>query len=253
MSWVLSMLWGLSLARGVPPVDVVQQLGEGVRVNWSTLQIEVDASAYSPTVASLRAVEQLARREVEAAIQHNVGGIPVTSELELEALLQDDDLGPSLRARVSRWIVREATYGSSGRVWLRAELSLQDTLKPWVLARAQPHDASLEPAGAYTGLIIDVRGQRARPAYAPRILDAQHHVLFDSALDEIQAVTEPPFLFVSDPAHPAATCAGARPLIVAATLAQRSDLVLSRADAERVVGAIEVLRRGHIVVVVDAS
>lgn len=252
MLWVCWTLWGLISARAAPPADVVQELGEGVQVNWTTLQIEIDASAHSPAVASLKAVEQLARREVEAAVQHNVGGIHVTSEQQLLQLLSEDTLGPALRARTSRWIVREATYGTSGRVWLRAELSLQDVLKPWVLQRAQPRGAALQPEGPYTGLIVDVRGQRARPAYAPRILDAEHHVLFDAQLDETRAVTEPPFLFVSDPAHPAAARAGARPLIVVATLAQRTDLVLSSADAERVSGAGELLRRGGVVVVVDA-
>ncbi len=240
-------LLGAALAG---PDDLVQDLGEGVRVNWTSLQLEVSATARSPTTGSLEAVEQLARREIEAAVRHNVGGIQVTTHATMADLLADPAVADALGARTSRWVVREATYHTSGRVGLVAELSLQDALKPWALQIARSGEAP--QASEWTGVLIDARGTGARPAYAPRLLDPRGTPVHGGELREAAAVTEAPYLFVTDPAHPAATRAGAHPLVVTAIAAEGADLTVSEAHAAGLLAVEALLQGGGIVVVLDA-
>ncbi|MBX2801201.1 MAG: hypothetical protein KTR31_26215 [Myxococcales bacterium] len=247
-------LWMMSALAGPP--DLVESLGAGVQVNWTVMELQIEASTRSLATGSVEAVEQLARREVEAAVQQTVGDIPVTGSLDLGEVLEDAAIGVAVQARTSRWRVRETTYGQSGRVRLVAALSLQDLLKPWVLTRtvaAPPSGSDDLQRRAYTGLLLDARGSSARPAYAPRIIDPAAGVLFQAELEEAIAVREPPFRFVTDPGHPASMVAGARPLVIRVDHARGPDLYLSEADAKSVQAHSELLRQGRVVVILDAS
>lgn len=250
-------LWWVALAGAAGPDDLVEPVGHGVRVNWTTLQLEVEASARGQGTQSVQAVEVLARREVEAAVQQAVGSVRVTSDARVADLLADEGpLAAAIRSRTSRWQVAEAVYGTTGKVTLRAELSLQELLKPWTTSIAR---AGVAPAPAPetptepTGLLIDARGTGARPAYAVRLLDPAGQAVYAGELWEAQAVTLAPYRYVTDPAHPEAATAGARPVLLRAVEAREADLVLSAEDAARVAEVAErVLARGAVVVVLDA-
>ncbi len=250
--WLASAVATNALAADVP-ADVVQDLGSGVSVNWTTLQLQIRGSARGAAAQNTEAVEQLARRDVDAAIAQVVGSVPVAAGAVFDDLLAEPSLATAMGTRTSRWIVTTTAYHASGRVVVDAELSLQHLLKPWTLQIAST-TVETAPDVPWTGLVVDGRGTGVRPAFAPRIVDPRGTSVYRGELWEEEAVSEAPFVYVSDPAHPAALRAGERPLFVSAVRADGADLVLSVEDAARVrdeVVALGVLGRGRAVVVVD--
>jgi hypothetical protein len=256
LGMTIAALCGLAWAEEPPPPDVWEVVGHGVRVDWTTLRLEVQGEAWGTGAQTPQAVEQLARREVEAVLRQAVGSVRVTSSARVADLVADEGLGEAIASRIERWDVTVATYGTSGRVALTATLSLQDLLKPWTLQISTPGGERQEPDPSWpTGLVVDARGLGVVPAYAPRIVDAAGTSLYAGELHEDRAVEVAPYVFVSNPAHPAAGVAGANPLRVQASDARGSDLVISEADAASRLAEIAapVLSRGAVVVVVDGD
>jgi hypothetical protein len=233
--------------------DVEEVVGAGVRVDWTHLTLDVWTDTLGRPTQNLEAVEQLGRREVDVAFQQSVGRVRVTSSALLAELATDPGLGAAVSARLPRWNVTEAVYGTSGRVTLSATLSLQDLLQPWATQIAKAGSAPPASPDGPTGLLVDARGTGARPAYCPRLLDPGERPLYAGELYEEQAVLLAPYVFVPDPVHPAAALAGAAPAWVRAVRrVGESDLVLDEAGAARVAElADSLLGRGQVVIVVD--
>jgi hypothetical protein len=233
---------------------VLQPIAPGVFVNWTTLELRVQTSTFGSPVQSVQAVEQIARREVDAAILQAAPRVQVASTGRFAEVMAHPQVGPAVRSRLSRWEVSRATYGTSGRVDLEAVLSLQELLKPWSLQIARSGAAPPADPAAPTGLMVDARGTGLQPAYAPRLLGPDGSTLYAGELYEEEAVTLVPFVFVPDPSHPAAARAGGAPSIVRGVEASGSDLTLDAAGASRVRELGEVLLgRVPVVVVVDGS
>lgn len=245
---------GGAAADGGPSADVIEVVAHGVRIDWTTLQLEVTADASTAGPQTVEGAEQLARRAVDAAYDQAVGSVRVTADARVADLVADSDLGAAIRSRVSRWEVVRAEYGTSGRVELVASLSLQELLRPWALQIARP---GVPPVGGspVTGVVVDARGTGIRPAYALRLIGPDGRVLYAGEQWEEEAVTAAPYRFVQDPAHPAASGAGDRPLLLIAADVRGSDLVLGDADAELLSdrGSDGVLGRTTVVVVVDGG
>jgi len=248
------VLVAVALAGEPPAGPVLENLGHDVRVNWTTLSLEVEGVAWGTGAQTWQTVEDLARREIDAAVRQAVGSVPVTGGARVADLVADEALGEAIVSRIPRWEVTEATYGTSGRVALRATLSLQDLLKPWTLQIAAAADAGPPDPSWPTGLVVDARGLGAEPAYAPRLVDVDGRPLYAGELRKDRAVQMAPYVFVTDPSHPAAAVAGAHPLSVRATATRHSDLVIGAPEeASRILEiAGPVLSRGAVVVVTDA-
>lgn len=254
MTWLL--LWmGLAGAQQLDEAvirGVVVEVGSGLEVDWTEQVLRARASTRAHGTEDTKALEELARRELQVGMEQGAGRILLAQGETLGAALEGGSLGRALKSRVARWEVVEATYYASGRVGLVAELALQDLLKPWTLAHAQPVEPA-ERAPNYTGLVVDARGSGATPAWSPRVLaDDGEELLYDGTLWEEVAVTHTPVLYVGDPAHPAATRAGERPMFVRAEQARGPDLILTREDTVRFrtsMARAEVLGRGTVVVV----
>lgn len=246
----MSLLLALSMASAGPLDDVVVKLGEGVQVNWTTLAIEATGSARLPG-RTVRPVEELARREVDASLRNALGRVLIHGETRLARLLGNEQLGPALRARSSRWTVYEAVYGTSGRVWLRARLSLHDVLKPWLLERALPRRATHPVA---PGVLVDARGLPVTPTFAPRFVGPQGEVVYDGQLDGVAAVVEAPVRYVFDPAHPVAGALGDDALVLfPERVLQRSTLRFDEPSAELLRSHLESLHQRGVVLVVDGG
>jgi hypothetical protein len=246
----------LAVAHAEDPAalaDVREVLGHGVHIDWTTLTLDVWTDTVGRPTQTIQAVEQLGRRSVDVAYQQNVGFVRVTSVALLAQLVTDAQLGAAVQTRLPRWTVTEANYGTSGRLTLSATLSLQDLLQPWSMQIAKAGSAPPADPGGPTGLLVEARGTAARPAFCPRLLDESGRLLYGGELYEEQAVTYAPYVFVPDPAHPAAALAGSAPVWVKATRREgESDLVLDAEGAARVAELAEsLLGRGPVVVVVD--
>lgn len=246
---------GLDGARGAEPSDVVLEVASGVDVNWTRLVLVARASARSHGTEDIKAVEELARREIQLGMDQGARRLDVTTDHALGDLFEDREIGRALRSRVARWEVSEARYHASGKVELVAELALQDLFRPWSVSRVRTAAAD-PPAPRYTGLVIDARGLSAKPGWSPRILAPDGAVLHEATLWEEAAVSLAPLIYVSDPAHPAAVRAGQEPLFVRAAEASGVDLVLSDEEAVRFASEMSgarVLGEGTVVVVIDAA
>ncbi|MEM6931847.1 MAG: hypothetical protein AAF602_33250 [Myxococcota bacterium] len=238
-----------SATAQVAPEPVVRTLTDQVTVDWSTLEIEVHATATAQTVGSLRAVEELARLNVTKALERALPEVALTSTTRLGEILDDAVLGPPITSRQARWQVTEARYGTSGTVTLTASLSLSSVVKPWVLANAVT-DAP-EPSGAppFTGVLVDARAVAPRMAVAPRILTESGAIVFDGGLDEFSAVTRSPVRYVTAPE--AAHRLGDRPWRLLATgVSGGVDLVVADVDPQTIGRAASLVRTGEIVVAV---
>ncbi len=253
-SCVLVSMLALSPAWGGESGDVIEEVASGVDLNWTTLQLVVVASAQSSGTEDTEAVEQLARRDADAALRMGARRIRLDGSRTVAELDAEPRLGPAVAARLARWTVGEARYYASGKVELVAILSLQDLLKPVTLANARAGGAASNSPGL-TGLVVDARETDAKPVWAPRLLTRSGDVLWDGALWESPAVAGVPAVFVFDPADPrAAARAGADPLIVQAADAIGPDLVLAKDDLRRFRSAPDsggILGQGTLVVVVS--
>jgi len=244
------LLLAAALASG--PDDLREPLAHGVVLNWTEGVVEVDAGSYRAGAQATKAVEQSARLAIDERIVEEVGGVKVTAEIRVDELLQSDELGAPLRSRRLRWRVVEAMYSVSGKVDLRAELSLQDFLKPYTLAIARPTPAVPEE-GDYSGVVIDARGTGARPVFAPAVVASDGRVLWNGELYDEDAVSVAPCRWVPDPAHPGAALAGEAPLLLRATGGSLGEVVLSDQASGRFRSVLDttVIGRGRVVVVVD--
>lgn len=258
MMWLSLMLVAMGAGPPVAPTappaaDILEDVGRGLVVNWSTLVVEVQAGSYRAGTQATKAVEQSARLAIDDRLEDGLGVIRVAPGLEVAELLQSDDLGPPLASRRSRWRVAEAIYSVSGKVDLHAELSLQEFLKPWTLSIATPRPAT--PAlGPQTGLIVDARGTGVEPAFVPRLVGPDASPLWSGELWDEEAVSAAPCVWVAAVTEAAATRAGANPLRVVARSASKSTLALDAADAAavRALRETEALAGGHVVILVDA-
>lgn len=247
---LLVPLLGSALAS--PTDNLVEDVGRGLLVDWSTLVVEVDAGSYRAGAQATKAVEQSARLAIDDRLEDGLGVVRVANGVFVAELMEREDLGPSLEARRSRWRVAEATYTVSGKVDLHAQLSLQEFLKPYTLQRARPTPTSGEP-GAFTGVIVDARGLGVVPAYLPTFLGPDGATLWEGELWDEDAVGQAPVVWVVDPAHPAAVRAGEAPLMIRAASAAGSTLSLDPkgAAAFRALLDEEAVAGGHVVIVAD--
>ncbi|MBW1876771.1 MAG: hypothetical protein JRJ84_00265 [Deltaproteobacteria bacterium] len=235
------------------PLDVRQALSRDVAVNWTRLTVEVTSGARGWGVtATTKALEHTARRKIGPDITWGARRVRVATDVTVDDLRHDPELGDAVEARIERWVVSEARYYTSGRVELTGELSLQELLKPWALSVALLAPEQ-EGRRGYTGLVVDARGTGATPAYAPRILHGDE-VLYSGAMWDDVALFQTPVVYVPDPAHPAAARAGEKPLVVRAERAMETDLVIGDEDFIRFRTGfhdVRVLGEGTVVVVLD--
>ncbi|MEN0066849.1 MAG: hypothetical protein AAGA48_32250 [Myxococcota bacterium] len=232
------------------PTAVVQSLTDEVTIDWTNLEVEVQATAQAPAVGSLRAIEELARQNIAKTLQRALPRVPLTATIALGAIQTDPVLDAPIAARQARWQVTEAQYATSGTVRLTASLSLASVVKPWVLANALPEATSaVDPP--FTGVLVDARAVDVSMAVAPRIVTEDGEVLFDGRLDAFSAVTRAPVRYVASPAHRRADQAGERPWRLLATAVQSEvDLIVAEVDPAERASALQVLQSGEIIIVV---
>ena len=238
------------------PLDIREDIGDGAMVNWTTLTLEVSNSGQGRGVGATRkVVEAGARSGLGEQVRYAVGGVRVTAEVDVNDLLRDETFGETIHSRAGRWAVGEARYYASGRIEVVAELPLLDLLKPYSLSTVQPKPDTFRQPNI-SGILIDARDTDATPMWSPRVMTESDQVLWDGTLWSDIAVTEGPVIWVSDPAHPAATRVGSNPLIVQAQSSSGDDIVLTHEDGVRfrtTLQGSEIVRNGVMVIVVDPT
>lgn len=238
--------------------SVTEKVAGGV-VDWTEGIILAEASAVGgggpKAWRETRAAEQEARTALAESLASVARSVRFTSDITVDSLLRaGDDLAELLEQNLASWEVPEARYFSSGKVELSGQLALSEWLRPALVGWARASD-DVQVANGPTGLLVDARGLRVRPALAPRLLAPDGRTLYGlELLSALAAATATPAVWVDDPADArAAARSGPQPLVVVATAVQGgSDLVLSHEDVRRVDDqGSAILALGRVVVVVD--
>ncbi len=244
-------VWTGPIAEAGTFSPVVTDLGGGARIDWTTMQVLVEASRSRSGSEGTRAIEELARREVDSRIGPAADQVALAPGDRFADLKDSPELWPALQPRVGRWVETENRYHSSGKVTVIGALDLVELLKPVTMATATSRSG---PDGDHTGLVVDARGvEGVHPCFAPELVASNGEVLYEGRLWLESAVERTPSIWVSDAADPASDRAGDSPLLVRADKAEgcRVTVPAARVDAVRTLAETRVLGDGTLVIVVD--
>ena len=184
-------LLSFSLSQGV-----VSQLEKG-SVNYSEQTISAIGIGFVPTNAvnagqARRMALRIAKQDALRQLIEIVNGVTLTSETTMSGAMVDDVINTKVRGfiRGARQ-VGQPKYLSDTSVEMEFSVpmsGISDIVLPPVTVPAttqapnnnQPAAAAnnTTQAGGVTGIIIDARGLKARPAMAPRILDQNGNAIY---------------------------------------------------------------------------
>ena len=254
------MIASLVLLLATEPVVEEFRSGE---VDWSRGVLRVEVSLIQNTAfwRDIRATEKDARRKLQGRIQDQALGLPLTSDMTVsEAVSTWEDVGEALMIGLAdgmgHWQVVETQYYTSGKVGLIGELNLVEWLRPYSSRVASAPPDSPSDTMKSSGIVVDARHLDVQPSFAPRLLDPDGAVVYElQHLSKEEASVRMPVLWVSDPANVSVVeRVGDTPaLMVAQTISDSHDLVLSSRDAARLrvlSAGTSLLQRAPVVVVV---
>ena len=180
-------LLSFSLSQGV-----VSQLEKG-SVNYSEQTISAIGIGFVPTNAvnagqARRMALRIAKQDALRQLIEIVNGVTLTSETTMSGAMVDDVINTKVRGfiRGARQ-VGQPKYLSDTSVEMEFSVpmsGISDIMLPPVTAQQpvqqnnQQAAQSTSSTGGITGVIIDARGLRARPAMAPRILDQNGNAVY---------------------------------------------------------------------------
>lgn len=256
--WFLAIgLSGSMYAQAAPEgrsEGVRESLGSGAYIDWSKMALEMEIEALpNARRSTFRAVEQEAINEIYARFGEYATSIDLTHDLDMG----DVNLRFQVRPEVAKnlWMTSETRYKTDGRVEVVATVPLHELVGAWAQSVAISSSAPVERyEEAYTGLLIDARGEGISPSYAPVILDEAGDVVFTGKMRIELASEKSPVVWVNSLLHAGAGRAGDNPLLVHGVDRSRGRLVLKQADAERVREVFKEdgrLTAGAVVILVD--
>ena len=180
------LLLSLSFAQGV-----VTQLDKG-SVNYSEQTISAIGIGFVPQNAinagqARRLALRIAKQDALRQLIEIVNGVTLTSETTMSGAMVDDVISTKVRGFIRGARQNgDPKYLSDTSVEVEYSVPMSGIsdiiLPPLTLPVAAPGEAAAAPtspnAGGITGVIIDARGLKARPAMAPRILDQNGNAVY---------------------------------------------------------------------------
>jgi len=180
------LLVSLSFAQGV-----VTQLDKG-SVNYSEQTISAIGIGFVPQNAinagqARRLALRIAKQDALRQLIEIVNGVTLTSETTMSGAMVDDVISTKVRGFIRGARQNgDPKYLSDTSVEVEYSVPMSGIsdiiLPPLTLPVAAPGEAAAAPtspnAGGITGVIIDARGLKARPAMAPRILDQNGNAVY---------------------------------------------------------------------------
>ena len=189
--FIITALFGLVFAQGV-----VTQLDNG-SINYSDQSITAVGIGFVPTNAvnagqARRMALRIAKQDAMRQLIEIVNGVTLTSETTMSGAMVDDVINTKVRGFIrGARPVGQPKYLSDTSVEMEYSVpmsGISDIILPPVSVPTpnQPgsDNASAAPggdatqAGGVTGVIIDARGLKARPAMAPQILDQNGNAIY---------------------------------------------------------------------------
>jgi hypothetical protein len=180
------LLLSLSFSQGV-----VTQLDKG-SVNYSEQTISAIGIGFVPQNAinagqARRLALRIAKQDALRQLIEIVNGVTLTSETTMSSAMVDDVINTKVRGFIRGARQNgDPKYLSDTSVEVEYSVPMSGIsdimLPPLTVPAAVPGEATAAPnaptAGGITGIIIDARGLKARPAMAPRILDQNGNAVY---------------------------------------------------------------------------
>ena len=181
---------------GLSAQGVVTQLDKG-SINYSEQSITAIGIGFVPTNAvnagqARRMALRIAKQDAMRQLIEIVNGVTLTSETTMSGAMVDDVINTKVQGFIrGARPVGQPKYLSNTSVEMEYSVpmsGISDIVLPPVTVPAttqatnnnQPAAAAnnTTQAGGVTGIIIDARGLKARPAMAPRILDQNGNAIY---------------------------------------------------------------------------
>lgn len=239
--------------------QVYQQVGTSGGINWQD-QIITSTGIGAPNpkmpLAAQRAgAIEAAKRVALRNLLETVKGMSINSETTVEnAMIASDVINTQVSGIVRNFKVVDTRYMSTGDVEVDVEIPLSGVLfdalmpqqasGPMMPGQNFPIDQSFLPqqSGVFTGLIIDARGTGLRPAMAPRIIDEQGNEVYGSGYVSRDYAVQIGVVGYEKDINRARGDDRVKdnPMMVKGMKASgtnRSDIVISNSDAQRVLAA----------------
>jgi hypothetical protein len=181
------LLLSLAFSQGV-----ITQLDKG-SVNYSEQTISAIGIGFVPQNAinagqARRLALRIAKQDALRQLIEIVNGITLTSETTMSGAMVDDVINTKVRGFIRGARQNgDPKYLSDTSVEVEYSVPMSGIsdlmLPPLTVPAAAPGETAAAPssppsAGGITGIIIDARGLKARPAMAPRILDQNGNAVY---------------------------------------------------------------------------
>ena len=262
----------LILPMPVSAQNYIQSFKNG-KIDWSNGIIETIGigapPAKSKNSAQARAV---AKRASVAMARQNLFEIISRIQIDSRTLIKDFiDQSDIIREEVGGFSkkshVVDIQYMSNGSVEATVEVKLTGYFADLVLPKSirnispvkQAQVSKKKDVDVHTGLVVDCRGCRVKPAMAPRIVDEEDNVVYGSAYVSRNYAVEQGMAGYAKDLKTAATSprVGQRPLILKGIRPAKtglSDIVISNADAAKIRGTasnLSFLQKCRVIIVLD--
>jgi hypothetical protein len=239
-----------------------------LQVDWSELSVHF----YGPVDL---AGDTLYKSELEVSLDSLLTDVPLYGELTLgDAVARSRDAENYFQTSISYPQVVSTRYSTAGKVQNEYVISLVGPFLEELIPRStqpaypreQEPDASMEyqepsDLGSIpsTGFIIDARGTGFQPGIFPRLLDPDGNVILDAGNVDRNVLMERGYVrYAYTPRAALQTHElGLNPLRLVAERAvgrNRCDIVLSAADAERILGSplnLRLLYECRVTIIID--
>lgn len=196
--WILTISSAVVLMFSASPLlaqNVVENFENG-KIDWSNGVIEaVGIGAPPANPINMAQARAMAKRAAVIVARRNllevVNGVRIDSKTLVKNFMVESDV---VRAEVQGVLqhsqVVDISYMSDGSVEATVAMPLTGALTDLVLPKTKgkpesptPQETPSRPAKGvtYTGLVVDARGFRVKPAMSPRILDEDGNEVYGSA------------------------------------------------------------------------
>jgi len=253
---ILSLTFAFTLCLNA---QVYQQVANAGAINWQDqLIVSTGIGAPNPKMplAAQRAgAIEAAKRVALRNLLETVKGMAINSETTVEnAMIESDIINTQVSGIVRNFRVVNTRYMSTGDVEVDVEIPLSGVLfdallpqqagGPMMPGQNFPIDPSFLPqqSGVFTGLIVDGRGLKLRPAMAPKIVDEQGNEVYGSGYVSRDYAVQIGVVGYEKDLNRARSDERVKdnPMMVKAVKASganKTDVVISNADAQRVLAA----------------
>ncbi|HLL55709.1 MAG TPA: hypothetical protein VK447_19265 [Myxococcaceae bacterium] len=253
------------VALALCPAALAQGAGKEAKpagsVNWQGQVLKATGSGAPDMRASSAAqarlgAETAAKMDALRNLISQARGIRISSDKTVGDAMAKEEIRGRVEGVIRGYRISDKRYFSDQGVELDVEVPLAAISS--VVNAAEPTEAiavKTDGEPTHTGLVVDARGLGVKPALSPKLLDGEGKALYSAGClsEEARKQKAPASYFPSlDSATGHKDLVGAKPLVVKASKASGSDLVLDAEAAKLLVsGNNAYLAEGRVAIVTD--